>query len=86
MTNAITIIVSGPTDPAFSDKLTELVRNVSGGSYQLSSTGGGSRSTFSIGIGKAVSSREFANQITWATVTRVSGPIIEIDASTPQAW
>jgi hypothetical protein len=85
MTNAITIIVSGPTDPAFSDKLTELVRKVSGGSYQLSSTGGGGRSTFSIGTGKAMSSQEFANQITWATVTRVSGPIIEIDASTPQA-
>jgi len=84
MTNSITVIVTGITDQsagkAFGDKLTELVGKVSGG-FQLSGTGGGGRSTYTISMRNAPDVKAFADQITWARVTRVSGQTIEIDAS-----
>jgi len=84
MPNSITLIVSGLDDQsagkAFGDKLTELVRKVSGG-FQLSGSGGGGRSTYSIKMTNNLDVKAFADQITWARVTRVSGQTIEIDAS-----
>ena len=62
------------------DKLTELVKKVSGG-FQISGSGGGGRSTYSIAMQNAMDVKAFADQITWARVTRVSGQTIEIDAS-----
>ncbi len=84
MTNSITVIVTGISDQsagkAFGDKLTELVGKVSGG-FQLSGTGGARRSTYTISMRNALDVKAFADQITWASVTRVSGQTIEIDAS-----
>ena len=86
MTNSITLKVTGLTDQsagkAFGDKLTELVVKVSGG-YSLSGSGGGGRSTYSISMHNSLDVKAFADQITWARVTRVSGQTIEIDASAP---
>ena len=86
MTNSITLIVKGLTDLSagkdFSDKLTELVVRVSGGGgYTLSSTGGAGWSNYSITMHNALDVKAFADQITWARVTRISGQTIEIDAS-----
>jgi len=84
MTNSITLIVTGLTDlsagKAFSAKLTELAVKVSGG-YKLSSTGGAGWSNYSIAMHDSLDVKTFADQITWARVTRVSGQTIEIDAS-----
>jgi hypothetical protein len=78
--------VTGFTDLSagkdFSDKLTELVVKVSGG-YSLSSTGGAGWSNYSIAMHNSLDVKAFADQITWARVTRVSGQTIEIDASAP---
>jgi len=65
---------------AFSAKLTELAVKVSGG-YKLSSTGGAGWSNYSIAMHDWLDVKAFADQITWARVTRVSGQTIEIDAS-----
>ncbi len=86
MTNSITLNVTGLTDLAagkdFSDKLTELVVRVSGGGgYTLSSSGGVGWSNYSITMHNALDVKAFADQITWARVTRISGQTIEIDAS-----
>jgi DNA-directed RNA polymerase subunit RPC12/RpoP len=84
MSNSITLIVKGLTDLSagkdFSDKLTELVVKVSGG-YTLSSTGGAGWPTYSIAMQNSLDVKAFADQITWARVTRISGQTIEIDAS-----
>jgi hypothetical protein len=84
MTNSITLIVTGLTDQsagkAFGDKLRELVRQVFGG-IQISRSGGGGRSTYTISMRNSLDVKAFADQITWARVTRVTGQTIEIDAS-----
>jgi len=84
MTNTITLSVSGldnqAAGKAFGDKLTELVGKVSGG-FRISGSGGGGRSIYSIAMKNSVDVPAFADQITWARVTRVSGQTIEIDAS-----
>ena len=84
MTSAITLKVRGLNDQAsgttFGDKLTELVKRVSGG-YQLSGSGGGGQSTYSISMQNTINVQTFADQISWARVTRVAGQTIEIDAT-----
>jgi len=84
MTNSITLKVTGLTDQSagkdFSDKLMQLVVKVSG-DYSLSSQGGAGWSTYSIAMRNSMDVKAFADQITWARVTRVSGQTIEIDAS-----
>ena len=84
MSNSITLVVSGinsrQAGKTFGDKLTDLAGRVSGG-FQLSGSGGGGRSMYSIAMRKAIDVRAFADQITWAKVTRVSGNTIEVDAS-----
>ena len=84
MTNSITLKVTGLADPSagkdFSDKLAELVVKVSGG-YSLSSNGGAGWSNYSIAMQNSMDVKAFADQISWARVTRVSGQTIEIDAS-----
>ena len=83
MANSISLVVSGldrHSSKDFGDKLGELVRKVSGG-FSISSSGSGGRDTYSISMVNAVDVKTFADQITWARVTRVSGQTIEIDAS-----
>jgi hypothetical protein len=83
--NAITVIVTGidgqQAGKAFGERLTELVKKVSTG-FQLSdSGGGGGKSTYQITPLNPVDVQTFADQITWAKVTRVRGRTIEVDAS-----
>jgi hypothetical protein len=82
--NVITVIVTGingqQAGKAFGDKLTELVMEISTG-YQLSSSVGGGKSTYQITPLNPVDVKTFADQITWAKVTRVRGRTIEVDAS-----
>jgi hypothetical protein len=85
LSNSITVIVAGGAPPAFGDQLTELIKKISPEGYSLSSTGSGARSTYSITFQKSISSQEFADQIVWAKVTRVSGQAIEIDGSVSRA-
>jgi hypothetical protein len=84
MSSSITLIVTGISDRTagkeFGGKLTELVRKVSGG-FKISGSGGGGRSTYSIAMHNAIDVQAFADQITWARVTRVSGQTVEVDAS-----
>ena len=84
VTNSINLNVTGLKNQAsgktFGDKLGELVKQVSGG-FQISSSGSGGRNTYSISMVNTMSVQAFADQITWARVTRVSGQTIEIDAS-----
>jgi hypothetical protein len=84
MSSTVTLIVSGLNDQAagnaFGDKLTELVKNVSGG-FQISGSSGGGRSVYSIAMRNSMDVKAFADQITWAKVTRVSGVTIEIESS-----
>jgi hypothetical protein len=86
--NAITVIVTGingqQAGKDFGDKLTELVKKVTTG-YQLSGTGDGARSTYQITPHQPIDVQAFADQITWAKVTRVRGRTIEVDASKTQA-
>jgi hypothetical protein len=85
MANSISLVVSGldhESGKAFGGKLTELVTRVSGG-YQISSSGSGGKSTYSISMVNPVDVKAFADQITWARVTRVSGQTITIDATAP---
>jgi hypothetical protein len=79
LTNSLTINVRGGADSSFGDHLTELIKTISPAGYSLSSRGSRARSTYSISLQKSISSQEFADQITWARVTRVSGQTIEID-------
>jgi hypothetical protein len=78
------VIVSGIRDDQagkdFSDKLTELAKRVSNG-FQFSNSGGGSKSTYQITPLNPIDVQVFADQITWAKVTRVRGRTIEVDAS-----
>jgi hypothetical protein len=84
MTSSITLTVSGIKDhaagDAFNKKLNELVDRVADG-HQISGSGSGGKSTVSISMKNTMSVQAFADQITWARVTRVSGQTIEIDAS-----
>ncbi len=84
MSNTITLSVTGLNDQAsgkaFGDKLDELVKRVSGG-YQISGSGGGGRSTYTISMVNSIDVKAFADQITWAKVSRISGQTITIDAS-----
>ena len=68
VSNSITLVVSGinsrQAGKTFSDKLTDLAGRVSGG-FQLSGSGGGGRSMYSIAIcRKAIDVKAFADQIT----------------------
>jgi hypothetical protein len=78
------VIVTGIRDEQagkdFGDKLTELVKKVTNG-FQLSGSGGGGKSSYQITPLHPVDVQAFADQITWAKVTRVRGRTIEVDAS-----
>jgi hypothetical protein len=82
--NAITVIVTGISDDQagkdFSDKLTEMVKRF-GDEFQFSGSGGGGKSTYQITMHQPTDVQAFADQITWAKVTRVRGRTIEVDAS-----
>ncbi len=84
MANSITVVVVGlstrEAGQAFGDQLTELVKRVSGG-YQISGSGGRGRSSYAISMQNSVDVKTFADQITWAKVSRVFGRTIEVDAS-----
>jgi hypothetical protein len=83
-TTSITLVVTGLDDQArgraFGDKLGELAGKVSGG-FLISSSASGGKSTYSISMVNPVDVKAFADQITWARVTRVSGQTITIDAA-----
>jgi DNA-directed RNA polymerase subunit RPC12/RpoP len=83
-TSHLTVIVTGLDDQAsgqaFGDRLGKLVGRVSGG-FQISSSGSGGKSTYSISMVNPVEVNTFADQITWAKVTKISGQTITIDAS-----
>jgi hypothetical protein len=84
MRTQITLIVTGLNDQAarqaFGDKLGELAKKVSGG-FMISSSASGEKSTDSISMVNSVDVKAFADQITWARVTRISGQTIMIDAA-----
>jgi hypothetical protein len=83
LSSSITLVVSGlshESGEVFGHKLGELVGRVSGG-YQISSSGGGGKSTYSISMVNSMEVKAFADQITWAKVTRISGQTITIDAT-----
>jgi hypothetical protein len=68
MTDTITLILSGLNNQAagkaFGDKLTELVKKVSGG-FQTSGYRGAFRSTYEIAMQNSMGVKAFADQITW---------------------
>ena len=82
--NAITVNVTGIRDDQavkdFSDRLTDLVK-LFVNDYQFSGSGGGGKSTYRITSHDPIDVQSFADQITWAKVTRVRGRTIEVDAS-----
>jgi hypothetical protein len=82
--NAITVNVTGIRDnqagEEFSDRLTELVKTL-GSDFQFFNSGSGGKSTYQITLHDPIDVQAFADQITWAKVTRVRGRTIEVDAS-----
>ncbi len=84
MSSSITVNVTGLSSRkaghAFGDQLRELVKRVSAG-YQISGTGGAGRSSYMISMQNTLDVKAFAEQITWAKVTRVFGQTIEVDAT-----
>jgi DNA-directed RNA polymerase subunit RPC12/RpoP len=84
LTTSITLVVTGLNDQAsgqaFGNKLGELCGKVSGG-FLISSSASGGKSSYSISMVNPVAVQAFADQITWARVTSISGQTITIDAA-----
>jgi hypothetical protein len=84
ISTSISLLATGlndqPSRQAFGDKLGELARKVSGG-FLISSSASGGKSTYSVSMVNPVDVQTFADQITWAKVTKIAGQTITIDAT-----
>jgi hypothetical protein len=82
MSNSITLIVTGFKTEAqkkdFGDKLQALLGKVSGGSHQVLTIDIGGRPNYQISTASRLDVQNFADQITWVQVTKVSGQTIEL--------